>query len=102
MRKKTPPRQAPLPYELRNLDHRPPVTRRDFMARGLLGTSATVLGVSSFFGMFANPRKAYATLAVDIAGLVNVPCNIKSGAGKIPFIAFDLAGGGNIAGSNAL
>ena len=29
-------------------------------------------------------------------------CNIQQGAGKIPFICFDLAGGANIAGSNVL
>ena len=29
-------------------------------------------------------------------------CNITPGAGKIPFICFDLAGGANIAGSNVL
>jgi hypothetical protein len=58
--------------------------------------------MSSLFSLFANPRKAYATLAGDIQALVTTPCNIRAGAGKIPFIAFDLAGGGNIAGSNAL
>ena len=100
--KKQPPRRPPPPNALRNLDHRPPVTRREFMGRGLLSTSATVVGMSSFFSMFANPRQAYATLASDIQTLVTTPCNIRAGAGKIPFIAFDLAGGGNIAGSNAL
>lgn len=102
MRKKTPPRRPPLPFEIRNLDHRPPITRREFLGRGMLTTSATLVGMGSFFSMFANPRKAYATLAPDIQQLVNTPCNIRAGAGKIPFIAFDLAGGGNIAGSNAL
>lgn len=102
MRKKTPPRRPPLPFEIRNLDHRPPITRREFLGRGMLTTSATVIGMGSFFSLFANPRKAYATLAPDIQALVNTPCNIRAGAGKIPFIAFDLAGGGNIAGSNAL
>jgi hypothetical protein len=100
--KKHPPRRPPSPHALRNLDHRPPVTRREFLGRGLIGTSATVIGMSSFFSMFANPRKAYATLAPDIQALVASPCNIRAGAGKVPFIAFDLAGGGNIAGSNAL
>jgi len=100
--KKYPPRRPPSPHALRNLDHRPPVTRREFLGRGLIGTSATVIGMSSFFSMFANPRKAYATLAPDIQALVTSPCNIRAGAGKVPFIAFDLAGGGNIAGSNAL
>jgi hypothetical protein len=100
--KKHPPRRPPSPHAVRNLNHRPPVTRREFLGRGLIGTSATVIGMSSFFSMFADPRKAYATLAPDIQALVTSPCNIRAGAGKVPFIAFDLAGGGNIAGSNAL
>jgi hypothetical protein len=105
MRKQSPPRRAPLPYELRNLDHRPPVTRRQFMARGMLGASATVVGVSPLLGLFLNARKAYAgapPLASDIQALASGVCNIHAGAGKVPFIVFDLAGGGNIAGSNAL
>jgi hypothetical protein len=102
MRKKAPPRRPPLPFEIRNLDHRPPITRREFLGRGMLTTSATLVGVGSFFSLFASPRKAYAALAPDILALKNTPCNIRDGAGKIPFIAFDLAGGGNIAGSNAL
>jgi len=100
--KKHPSRRPPHPHQLRNLDHRPPVTRREFLGRGMLSAGATVVGVSSLFSLFANPRKAYATLAADIQALVASPCNIRAGAGKIPFIAFDLAGGGNIAGSNAL
>ena len=100
--KKHASRRPPNPHELRNLDHRPAVTRREFLGRGMLSTGATVVGMSSLFSLFANPRKAYATLAADIQALVTSPCNIRAGAGKIPFIAFDLAGGGNIAGSNAL
>jgi hypothetical protein len=100
--KKHPSRRAPNPNALTNLDHRPPVTRRDFLGRGMLSAGATLVGVSSMFSLFANPRKAYATLAADIQALAASPCNIRAGAGKIPFIAFDLAGGGNIAGSNAL
>src|SRR5579862_3025879 len=100
--KKQSHRRPPPPNALRNLNHAPPVTRREFLGRGLLSTSATVVGMSSFFSLFANPRKAYATLAPDIQALVSSPCNIRAGAGKVPFIAFDLAGGGNIAGSNAL
>jgi hypothetical protein len=100
--KKHPPRRPPSPHALSNLGHRPPVTRREFLGRGLIGTSASVIGMSSFFSLFADPRKAYAMLAPDIQDLVTSPCNIRAGAGKVPFIAFDLAGGGNIAGSNAL
>ena len=40
-------------------------------------------------------------LASDIQAAVTA-CNITTGAGMIPFICFDLAGGGNIAGSNVL
>src|SRR3984957_19914793 len=100
--KKHPSRRPPNPNALRNLDHRPPVPRRGFLGRGMLSAGATVVGASSFFSLFADPRKAYAMLANDIAALVTSPCNIRAGAGKVPFIAFDLAGGGNIAGSNAL
>jgi hypothetical protein len=102
MKRKQSSRRPPSPHALRNLDHKPPVTRRDFLGRGLIGGAGTLVGMGSFFSMFANPRKAYATLAPDIQALVSTPCNIRPGAGKVPFIAFDLAGGGNIAGSNAL
>ena len=46
--------------------------------------------------------EAAAALSADIQAL-KASCGIKSlGAGKIPFICFDLAGGANIAGSNVL
>ena len=61
--KKHQSRRPPNPNALRNLDHRPPVTRREFLGRGMLSAGATVVGASSFFSLFANPRKAYATLA---------------------------------------
>ncbi len=40
-------------------------------------------------------------MATDIQTAV-ATCHITAGAGMIPFICFDLAGGGNIAGSNVL
>src|SRR5579863_2794541 len=86
---------------LRHPNHRRPVTRREFLAQGFTGATATVAGFS-LFSMFADPRKAYATLAPDIAALKISPCDITTGSGMIPFICFDLAGGGNIAGSNVL
>src|SRR5690606_18743877 len=52
-------------------------------------------------GLFANPRQAYAELAGDLIELKQA-CGITNGAGKIPFICFDLAGGANMAGSNVL
>lgn len=102
MRYRKPPRREPLPYEVRNLNHRPPVTRREFLGRGLLATSATVVGLGSVFSMFPNPRKAYATLAPDIQALVTSPCNIRPGAGKVPLFVFDLTGGANLVGSEFL
>src|SRR3977135_155054 len=86
---------------LRHADHPRPVTRREFLAQGFITGSIAFAGASAFT-LFADPRKAYAALSPDIAALKNSPCNIVPGAGKIPFICFDLAGGANIAGSNVL
>jgi len=65
----------------------------------------TGLGVAtapSLFGLFASPREAQAALSPDLVTLKQA-CGIATqGAGKIPFICFDLAGGANIAGSNVL
>ncbi|RLA25861.1 MAG: general secretion pathway protein GspF, partial [Gammaproteobacteria bacterium] len=53
--------------------------------------------------LFSNPRDAFAALSDDLQPLLANPCNIATvGAGKIPFICFDLAGGANISGSNVL
>jgi len=86
---------------LKHGDHKKPVTRRDFLAQGFnfgLGTLMT----GSVLSLFANPRNAYAALSSDIEALRD-SCGIAvQGAGKIPFICFDLAGGANISGSNVL
>ncbi len=79
--------------------HKRPVTRRDFIAQSFLSGAATVIAPTAL-GMLLNPRQALA-LDQDIAAQ-KVACGITSGAGKIPFICFDLSGGGNIAGSNVL
>lgn len=80
--------------------HSRPITRRELLGQGFLAGSATVLG-GGVLSLFANPRAAYAQLAQDLQPLT-AGCGITNGAGKIPFIAFDLAGGANIAGSNVL
>jgi hypothetical protein len=85
---------------LRHQDHSRPRTRREFVAQGFLTGAATVIA-PTLAGMLAYPRAARATLASDIQAAVTA-CNITTGAGLIPFICFDLAGGGNIAGSNVL
>jgi hypothetical protein len=81
--------------------HKKPVTRRDFISQSMLAGSASIV-TPSIFGMFANPNKAQAALSTDIEALKSA-CGIAvQGAGKIPFICFDLAGGANISGSNVL
>jgi hypothetical protein len=82
-------------------DHPRPVTRRDFLSAGLLSGMGMTFG-STLFGLFANPRAARAALSSDLEAL-RQSCGIAvQGAGKIPFVCFDLAGGANIAGSNVL
>jgi hypothetical protein len=60
---------------------------------------ASVL-MPSVFSLLASP-KANAQLASDIQTAVQ-QCGITAGAGLIPFICFDLSGGGNVLGSNVL
>jgi hypothetical protein len=82
-------------------DHPRPVTRREFLSSGLLSGAGMAFG-STLFGLFSNPRAARAALSPDLETL-RQSCGIAvQGAGKIPFMCFDLAGGANIAGSNVL
>lgn len=83
-------------------DHARPRTRREFLRQGFLGGSALVVGagLTSILGS----RDAVARIAEcgDFQTLVD-HCGIATaGAGLVPFICFDLAGGANIAGSNVL
>ncbi len=83
-------------------DHRRPMSRREFISQGFCAGAGTVVGASAL-SLFANPRKAHALLSDDVAALRSGVCGIATqGAGKIPFICFDLAGGANISGSNVL
>ncbi len=95
-----PPKGLGLNEPLRHPDHSRPRTRREFVAQGFLTGAATVVG-PSLLGLLADPRMARAALSTDI-DQAKTACGITTGAGKIPFICFDLAGGGNIAGSNVL
>ncbi|MFQ5487915.1 MAG: hypothetical protein ACE5ET_05665, partial [Gammaproteobacteria bacterium] len=86
---------------LRHPDHRRPMTRREFIAQGFL-TGLGLVTAPTVLSLFANPRAAYAALSADLEAL-KTGCGIATqGAGKIPFICFDLAGGANIVGSNVL
>jgi len=101
MRKKS--RRGPLHPDapLYQKDHPRPVTRRQFVAQGFMGGAATVIA-PTVFGLFANPRAAQAALSPDLEALKQ-SCGIAvAGAGKIPFICIDLAGGANMVGSNVL
>ena len=96
-RQKTLPVDAPLLHR----DHKRPVTRRDFLAQGLVAGMGAVMG-PSIFSLFASPRQAQAALSSDLETLKG-SCGITvQGAGKIPFICFDLAGGAGTMGSNVL
>jgi hypothetical protein len=81
-------------------DHKRPVTRRDFLSAGLVTGSATVV-VPTAMSLLAS-RAARGDVLSDLAGIGSAACGITGGAGKIPFICFDLSGGANIAGSNVL
>jgi hypothetical protein len=96
-------RRGPLhPDEpLRHPDHPVPVTRRQFIAQGLMGGLGTVIA-PGVFSLFANPRLAEAALSPDLEALKQ-SCGIAvQGAGRIPFVCIDLAGGANMVGSNVL
>ncbi|MGD9842807.1 MAG: hypothetical protein AB7F79_07785 [Steroidobacteraceae bacterium] len=98
--RKQAPKALGLNEPLRHVDHKRPVSRRDFIAQGFLTGGATIVA-PAMLGMALNPQSATAaTLSPDVWR--NNICNIQLGAGKIPFICFDLAGGANIAGSNVL
>jgi hypothetical protein len=88
---------------LKHGSHKKPVSRRDFLAQGFMTGAATVVAPSMLAALL-NPRSARADLSADMEYLARDPdiCNIQQGAGKIPFICFDLAGGANITGSNVL
>jgi hypothetical protein len=82
--------EGPAPF--RHENHRRPRTRREFLAQGLIGGLGFVVG-PSLFGLLAAPRRARAQA---------LNCNLSAGAGRIPFLCFDLAGGANVAGSNVV
>jgi hypothetical protein len=100
--RKSPPRRLQPDEPIRHEGaHKRPVTRRDFLAQGLMAGMGTVVA-PTVFGLFANPRQAMAALSPDLEAL-RATCGIEVlGAGKVPFICIDLAGGANMVGSNVL
>ena len=75
----------------RSTGHGRPLTRREFLGRGLIAGTSTV-----FLPSLATvvSRTAKACEITEDNGLL--------GAGKIPFIGIDMGGGANIAGSNVM
>lgn len=84
---------------LKHGSHKKPVTRRDFLAQGFTTGAATVIAPAAL--SMLKPQRAHA-LSGTLDDVARDVCGITGGAGKIPFICFDLAGGANIAGSNVL
>ncbi len=95
------PRSHGLDEPILHPDHSRPVTRRELISAGLI-TGPAVVAMSGLLGMMG-PRRARAdVLAPDLVAIKDTPCGIKAGAGRIPFICFDLAGGANLNGSEIL
>jgi len=82
---------TPLGRPFFHASHRRPRTRREFLAQGFMAGSAYVVAPSLLSMLGVNRANAQASCALTGAG-----------AGKIPFIGIDLAGGANIAGSNVM
>jgi len=76
----------------RSTGHARPVTRREFLGRGLIAGTSTVL-LPSLATVVSREAKAACEVVAD---------NGVIGAGKIPFLAIDQGGGANIAGSNVM
>jgi len=94
------PRGKGVDEPLYHENHKRPVSRRDFIGTGLMTGSAVIAVPSLVSAAVSNDFRTLAT------GPVGTGCALASGAattgGKIPFIAFDLAGGANLVGSEAL
>jgi hypothetical protein len=99
---KKPPRAHKRGEPLLYNNHKRPVTRRDFIAAGMLTGPAMVIG-PAWLGGLLKASRAGAALAPDIQAMLGPgQCNVPTTASGIPFICFDLAGGANLVGSEVL
>jgi hypothetical protein len=94
------PRTLGLNEPIRHESHKSPVTRRDFLAQGFR-TGPAVIAAGAFLGTLMG-RNARAAMSDPLEIFARDVCNISAGAQKVPFIAFDLAGGANLHGSEIL
>jgi hypothetical protein len=96
------PRAHALGEPILHENHPRPVSRRDFVAAGLMSGPAMVIG-PAWLGALLKANRAGAALSPDIQALLSATqCNVPSAGGGIPFIVFDLAGGANLVGSEVL
>jgi hypothetical protein len=97
--RKKPPRPHALHEPILHENHRRPITRRELLGAGLMLAPA-------WLAALLKPGKARAQaipLDSDIQALLAASqCNVTQGAGLIPFICFDLAGGANTVGSEVI
>jgi len=101
IRTKKSPRTLGLDEPIRHESHKAPVTRRDFIAQGMK-TGPAIIAAPAALAMLIGSDNARA-MSPDLEALLGpAACAIQAGAGKIPFIAFDLAGGANLTGSEML
>ncbi|MEM7217697.1 MAG: hypothetical protein AAF515_04990 [Pseudomonadota bacterium] len=85
----------------RHGDHPRPRSRREFLSQGFIAGTGTVFGGAAL--SLSGARNANALLDPALADIVRNQCGVSvNGAGRIPFICFDLAGGSSAAGSNVL
>src|SRR5690349_10427772 len=95
------PRQLGLDEPIRHENHKTPVTRRDFIAQGFK-TGPAIIAAPAALAMLIGAENARA-MSPDLEAMLGpAACNVQAGAGKVPFICFDLAGGANLNGSEIL
>jgi hypothetical protein len=103
--RKKPPRPHALGEPILHENHKRPVTRRELLSAGLISAPAVVMAPAWLAALLkAGTARAQAIpLDSDIQALTAASqCDITQGAGLVPFICFDLAGGANLVGSEVI
>jgi hypothetical protein len=103
--RKPPPRPHAPGEPLLHENHKRPVTRRELIAAGLRSAPALVMAPAWLAALLKSgtARAQQIPLDSDIQALLAPnQCNVTQGAGLIPFICFDLAGGANLVGSEVI